>query len=223
VTDSVLDDDVVSIRRDRHASSTSDGDEGFTRTARGARTRANLLTAARGVFAAQGFVASRVEDIVAAAGVSHGTFYTYFANKSAVLDALIDDTASELLAVVEEPWDGPDVQATIHTVIGRFVDVFAMHADVVRTWFEASAHDRDFLQRLRMVRAEYVERVAFAVAPVVAGSRHDATHAAGALVAMVEGYASHGLSGDDDDARAAAAETLTALWFGGLRQLADGN
>lgn len=173
------------------------------------------------MFADHGFVATRVEDIVAAAGVSHGTFYTYFANKSAVLDALIDETAGALLTVVEEPWDGPDVRATIRRVIGRFVDVFAMHADIIRTWFEASAHDRDFLHRLRMVRAEYVDRVAAALAPALAGSRHDPTHAAGALVAMVEGYASHGLTTDDETARAAVTATLSALWLGGLRQLTD--
>ena len=34
--------------------------------------------------------AARVEDVVAAAGVSHGTFYTYFSNKADALDALID-------------------------------------------------------------------------------------------------------------------------------------
>lgn len=209
-------------RRPAGAERPSVGDAaGFARTARGVRTRERLLSSARGVFAAHGFVATRVEDIVAAAGVSHGTFYTYFANKSAVLDALIDETANALLAVVEEPWDGRDVRATIRQVIGRFVDVFAMHADIVRTWFEASAHDRDFLQRLRMVRAEYVDRVAEALAPALAGSRHDPTHAAGALVAMVEGYASHGLTTDDEVARAAVTATLSALWLGGLRQLTD--
>lgn len=198
---------------------TSDGP--LARTARGARTRQRLLDAARDVFAHQGFVNTRVEDIVAAAGVSHGTFYTYFANKSAVLDALIDATSTDLLTVVEEPWDGPDVRAAVRRVIGRFVDVFVAHADVVRTWFEASAHDRDFLDRQRMVRDEYVERVATALRPALRGSHHDPTHAAGALVAMVEGYASHGLASDDDTARAAVITTLSEIWIGGLRQLGD--
>lgn len=191
------------------------------KTPRGERTSARLRQSARSTFADRGYVATRVEDIVSDAGVSHGTFYTYYANKSAVLDALIDDAASDLIAVVEEPWDGPDPATTVIRIIGTFVDMFAKHADVVNCWLEASVTEHHFLERLRRIRSEYVARVANVLKPALLNSRHDPLTAAAALVAMVEGYATQGLASDRPDQRSAVVDTLAALWRGGLRQLLD--
>lgn len=192
-----------------------------TRTRRGERTAARLREAARAVFADRGYAAARVEDIVAEAGVSHGTFYTYFDNKAAVLDGLIDVTAVELQAVVDEPWEGEDVAATIEAVIDRFVGVFLEHGDVVKVWFEASAHEAHFRNRLREVRAGYVDRVAQHLAPALEDTPHDPLIAAAALVAMVEGYATQGIATDDAQQRASVVRTLSTIWFGGLTRLAD--
>ena len=186
------------------------------RTSRGERTHARLRDAARTVFAERGYAAARVEDIVADAGVSHGTFYTYFENKAAALDALIDETALDLQAVVEEPWDGPDAAQAIAAVIERFVEVFAAQADVMGVWLEASAHEAHFRQRLREVRGGYIDRVAEQLTPALEGTGHDATVAAAALVAMVEGYATEGLRADEAVDRESRVRTLAALWFGGL-------
>jgi AcrR family transcriptional regulator len=190
------------------------------RTSRGERTRARLCEAARAVFAERGYAPTRVEDVVEAAGVSHGTFYTYFDNKAAILDALIDATATDLQAVVDDPWDGPDGAATIEAVIDRFVAVFAAHGDVMRAWLEASAHEPHFRQRLREVRRGYVQRVAEVLEPVLAPTSHDPGVAAAALVAMVEGYASEGLR-DASARRAEVVRTLSGLWLGGLIRLAE--
>src|SRR5215207_9154437 len=50
-------------------------------TERGQRTRERLVLAARTVFERDGFHEARVTDISREAGVSHGTFYTYFDTK----------------------------------------------------------------------------------------------------------------------------------------------
>jgi AcrR family transcriptional regulator len=191
------------------------------RRSRGEQTAARLRDAARAVFAERGYAPARVEDIVAVAGVSHGTFYTYFDNKAGVLDALIELTASDLEAAVSEPWEGPDVVATIAAVIDRFVAIFGEHAAVIQPWLEASVLESHFRQRLREVRGSYVNRVAEQLRPVLAGSRHDPTTAAAALVAMVEGYATQQMAADDAQARADTVRTLTALWFGGLRGMQE--
>jgi AcrR family transcriptional regulator len=198
------------------------GTDPSSRTTRGERTRARLTAAARTVFGERGYAAARVEDVVAAAGVSHGTFYTYFENKAAALDSLIDTTAAELQAVVDEPWEGSDGSATVEAVIDRFVRLFAAHGDVVRAWLEASAHEEHFRSRLREVRAGYVRRVAEVLEPVLAGSPHDPAVAAGALVAMVEGYATQGLTEHGSAGRSAVVRTLTSLWLGGLNRLTEG-
>lgn len=191
------------------------------RTSRGARTRARLLQATRDVVAVRGFVAARVEDIVATAGVSHGTFYTYFDNKAAALDALIDVAADELQAVVDAPWDGPDGASAIGAVIGRFVAAFAEHADVVRVWIEAAAHDPVVAERLREVRGGYVRRVAEVLDPVLAGSGHDPTLVATALVAMVEGTVTQRHHGTGDLPTETLVRTLGSLWVGGLLGLGE--
>lgn len=188
------------------------------RTSRGQATAARLRDAARAAFAELGYAAARVEDVTAAAGVSHGTFYTYYENKAAVLDALVDDTAAALRAVAEEPWDGDDARAVVQQVIERFVDVFAAEADVIRTWFEAAAYEAHFSGRLRQVRSDYVKRVAGHLEPALAQTGHDARVAAGALVAMVEGYATQEFA-EDEGARDRAVTTLAELWFGGIARL----
>lgn len=196
------------------------------RTSRGERTRVTLQAAARRVFHERGYAAARVEDIVAAAGVSHGTFYTYFDNKAAVLDALIDATAADLQAVVDEPWDAPDGAGAVEAVIDRFVSVFIEHGDVVRTWIEAGAHDARFRDRLDVVRAGYVERVAEVLEPVLVPGPHDPSVAASALVAMVEGYATQGLTARGLTERAAerrraVVRTLSTIWIGGLIRMEE--
>src|SRR4051812_6969422 len=49
--------------------------------AAGRVTRSKLLDAGASVFASKGYHETRVDDIVDAAGTSHGTFYRYFDNK----------------------------------------------------------------------------------------------------------------------------------------------
>jgi AcrR family transcriptional regulator len=61
---------------------------GSVQTIRSERTRAALLAAAESIFARDGFEASRIEDIAAAAGRSRGAFYANFASKTEVFLAL---------------------------------------------------------------------------------------------------------------------------------------
>ena len=52
--------------------------------------RQQILISARDVFAKRGYHQAAVKDIVAAAGVAHGTFYLYFEDKRAVLTELLN-------------------------------------------------------------------------------------------------------------------------------------
>jgi AcrR family transcriptional regulator len=97
--------------------------------------RDRLLAAATDVFAAKGYTATRVSDIVRAAGVAQGTFYLYFTNKQAIFEHLIDSFFSRLLA---ETLGTPRARA-----ISRPDEVIE-HARVV--W-------RTVLQRCRQERA----------------------------------------------------------------------
>ena len=61
-------------------------------TSQGAERKQQLLDAAARLFAEQGYAATRVVDIVDAAGVAKGLFYWYFENK----EALFRELASEI-------------------------------------------------------------------------------------------------------------------------------
>lgn len=192
------------------------------RTSRGEKTALRLRDAARQVFAEHGYANARVEDIVALAGVSHGTFYTYYENRAAILDALVDRAADRLREVVDEPWDGDDVSTVVRDVIARFVEALGDEGHVIGAWIEAAAHDEHFRERLRRVRGEYTDTVAGHLRPVLDGTAHDPVVAAGALVAMVEGYTTDRLAASGSTEREAAVTTLAELWMGGLLRLTHG-
>lgn len=60
-------------------------------TAKREERRQQILACARDAFAEKGYQAVTVDDVVARAQIARGTFYLYFDDKRAVLDALVDD------------------------------------------------------------------------------------------------------------------------------------
>ncbi|MDX1657483.1 MAG: TetR/AcrR family transcriptional regulator [Nitriliruptorales bacterium] len=60
-------------------------------SARGLRTRRQLLDAAEQVFAELGYPDASIVKITEAAGVAQGTFYLYFESKQQVFDEVVDD------------------------------------------------------------------------------------------------------------------------------------
>jgi AcrR family transcriptional regulator len=70
-------------------------------TARGARTRAALVKAARALFERQGYLDTSVGDIAKRARVAHGTFYTYFSSKEEIFGEVADDLQHQMLQVAE--------------------------------------------------------------------------------------------------------------------------
>lgn len=66
------------------------------------RTRRRLLEAGRNVFAADGFHAVTVEDVVTAAGFTRGAFYTHFADKDDFFATLIEERNEEALTQLEQ-------------------------------------------------------------------------------------------------------------------------
>ncbi|MEP6863452.1 MAG: TetR/AcrR family transcriptional regulator [Deltaproteobacteria bacterium] len=71
---------------------------------------AALIAAALRLFSENGFAATRLEDVAAAAGVSKATVYLYFANKERLLEAVIRDaidTNFDRADLFVEAFDGP--------------------------------------------------------------------------------------------------------------------
>lgn len=60
-----------------------------------------ILGCAKRVFAERGFHAANISHICAAAGIGRGTLYQYFANKRAVLTAILRETLERVRALME--------------------------------------------------------------------------------------------------------------------------
>lgn len=65
-------------------------------------TRAALLNCALQLFAARGYDAVGVQEIVDAASITKPTLYHYFGSKRGLLDAVIEERGGPLLAAVRE-------------------------------------------------------------------------------------------------------------------------
>lgn len=188
-------------------------------------TAARLRTAAREVFAEQGWRATRVQDIVRRTGVSHGTFYTYYGNKAAVLEALIDEVEADFFALGRRSWHAEDVRGALERVIGGFLDHYRRHAAVINTWLSAGREQSAFARRYRHARAVFVQRVAEHLAATAAASERDSGQVspqavATTLVSMVEHVAWSWMTLGEPDDREEVLASLVLVWGAALNELA---
>ncbi|WP_410654700.1 TetR/AcrR family transcriptional regulator [Amycolatopsis sp. lyj-112] len=103
-----------------------------SQTERSQSTQTALITAARTLFAEQGYAAVPADEIVRAAGVTRGALYHHFGDKQglfrAVIEQLETEITEEITAVVEaadDPWTAAIAALT------RFLDL-CVRPDVVR-------------------------------------------------------------------------------------------
>jgi AcrR family transcriptional regulator len=114
---------------------------------RGQRTLERLLAAGTKVFAARGYHAARVDDVVKAAKTSHGTFYLYFSSKEDLFRALAVNVAEEMVGLARELPDlsaDGDSFAAIEEWLQRFDRLYARHGPMIRSWTEAEIVDSEF-------------------------------------------------------------------------------
>ena len=97
---------------------------------RGAR-REGILKAASVLFGRQGYHGTSVADVIAAAGISRGTFYLYFDNKDSLFLELMEQFIQRIMDVVEVvDAGGPDPTGKIYDNVRRVVDVVFDNQDL---------------------------------------------------------------------------------------------
>jgi AcrR family transcriptional regulator len=106
-----------------------------------------LLESGRGVFVQRGYHNTRVDDLAAAAGVSHGVFYRYFANKGELARVLtaralqsIGSTLVELPDVVAP--EDPARSAAVRQWLRRYNAAHLNEAAMLRVWIDGALQDR---------------------------------------------------------------------------------
>ena len=107
---------------------------------RGQKTRQKLLDAGSSVLPVRGYHNTRVDDIVRAAGVSHGSFYRYFDNKDDLFHVLAEEAATAMVDLVSTFPDGAETEP-----LQRWLEAwFATYRDnggVISAWQEIDYED----------------------------------------------------------------------------------
>ena len=112
-----------------------------------------LLASGRDVFVARGYHNTRVDDLAAAAGVSHGAFYRYFPNKGELARVLaaratraVGATLTEMPDLLSQ--DESTGAASLRVWLRRYNAAHASEAAMLRVWIDAALQDP-------VLRAEY--------------------------------------------------------------------
>jgi AcrR family transcriptional regulator len=97
-----------------------------TQADRSATTRAALVSAARELFADQGFAATTRDEIAARAGVTRGALYHHFESKSTLAAAVVAELENELVdRVVVAAAEGDGVREELHLGCRAYMDASA--------------------------------------------------------------------------------------------------
>jgi AcrR family transcriptional regulator len=121
--------------------------------------RTQLLAAAERLIAERGYLAVRLEDIGAAAGVSGPAIYRHFPNKESMLAELLVGVSTQLLAGAQSVVAGAeDADAALDGLIDFHLDFALGESDLIRIQDRDLAHLPDRARRqARKAQRQYVE------------------------------------------------------------------
>ena len=184
-------------------------------TDRGRRTRDALLVAARTTFEERGFTGTRMSDVAAEAGVSHGTVYTWFDSKESMLRALVSEMVDELRIALRGNHDAP-VDERVELANRGYLAAYRRNARLIEIAEEVATTDEHFRAQLAEIRTFHVDRVARDITRLqregAADAALDAHTAAAALCGMVEAFARHWFGRGEQHDEDLAVTTLSTLW-----------
>ena len=195
--------------------------EGVTavRSAKGRRTRARLIEAAAEVFAERQFLETNISDIAQRAGVSHGTFYTYFTSKEEIFREVALGLQDIMLRSRErfpEPPPGAPILDRIEWTNRSYLTAYREHVALFAVIEQVSTFNVEFRSIRRHIRNAYVQRSEQALARMQQeGSIHhdvDPRYVAAALGSMTDRFAYVWLVLGDEFEFDEAVRTLTLLW-----------
>jgi AcrR family transcriptional regulator len=159
-----------------------------------------------------------VADITAAAGVAHGSFYTYFSSKQDVFAAVVREVGEQFdEAVAPSPGSrGADPYQALDQANRRYLAAYRANSVIWALVEQVSTVDQE-IHRIRLRgRRRHVERVARTIRRWqdrgLADPGVDPDTTAGALVSMISNFAYWWLAGGDSYDDEAAAVTLTSIW-----------
>jgi TetR/AcrR family transcriptional regulator, transcriptional repressor of aconitase len=160
------------------------------------RRRQQILDAAAGCFARQGFHATSMQDIFAAAGLSAGAVYRYFPSKTELIRAIAAEALANVLPVFDGATSGhvtPGIPDVVAALVGELRDgrLARLRPVILQVWAEA-VRDEELAELARSTLGQLLTNTTRLLERLLAEGRIPADTdpvAAGRLVmAMLEGY-----------------------------------
>lgn len=125
---------------------------------RGEQTRQRLLDAGALVLPERGYHDARVDDIVEAAGVSHGSFYRYFDNKDEFFRVLAADASSAMIELIDAfPWGAGEEE--LRAWLRRWFTTYESNGGVISTWQEMQERGSELVDFSQEVAASVLARL----------------------------------------------------------------
>ena len=117
--------------------------------------REQILNAATTCIAGVGLDRTTMDGIARAAGLSKGSLYWHFKNKSAILEALVERIADELLLAWTD--QSAPLKGNVATAGAAALKNFALNRELLETWLELLHHPDARLRMSTMYRDLRVE------------------------------------------------------------------
>ncbi|MFC5754468.1 TetR/AcrR family transcriptional regulator [Actinomadura rugatobispora] len=207
--------------RGRRGDEETDKRRGTGRTFRGRETRRRLIEGAKAVFERDGFLHARIADICDAAGISHGSFYTYFVSKEEIFTEIVDSVELNLLTLEPAPADADPVER-IRAANEHYLLAYAADAKIMRVIHQVATIDAEVsetrLQRQDAFARAIERRIRHLQEAGHADPAVDPAYAAQALGGMVAYFAEYLFNTDNTFGfdLAGATEQLTRIWTNAL-------
>jgi AcrR family transcriptional regulator len=192
-------------------------------TARGERTRRLIIDAARRVFERDGYLDVGVPDIVKEAGVSHGSFYTYFPSKLEVFRVVCAEVADAVDRAVRERPAGRRADDAIEALCManlRYINAYRENARIYALLEQLGHIDDELHQSSHARRRRNIDRLAQVIrrwqAAGLADPTVEPTSTATALISMISNVCYWLFVAQDDDRQfddARLSDTVNELWI----------
>ena len=160
-------------------------------TARGLRTRAKLVKAARALFEKRGYLDTNINDVSSRARVAYGTFYTYFSSKEEIFEEVVEELVASFRAIANsEPEPAPYPAAHIARTNRGYLRAYRANAAMMAVLEQVATFSPRLAQTRREARRYWVQRSQQAIrgwqAEGLVESDIDPYYAASALGSMVD-------------------------------------
>lgn len=158
--------------------------------------RMHILLASAKVFARKGLAATRITDVAAAAGMSHGLVYHYFASKDDLFLALVEWASSGSLGAIKRAAAAPGgALERLRTLVSMMMGSARQQSDVFLVMYQVAVGESVPEQARAMVINQGAEQIAImsqliaeaqAAGEAIAGSPQQLTTI---LLSTIEGLA----------------------------------